>query len=174
MKASHEGLSGNPEGVGFAEQVGGASATDSHSASGGQNAAAAECMHGKQEATPPGFLDSMKSALAFETTSGEVKQNRGGGEGVTGTGTFGGLKGEQRQQKRALHTSAPTRMATGGDRTTTGQAPESSRQPRDRTHSEQNEHLKHREETGSAHVSKGKGNAAENPSLPSHKVRFRI
>lgn len=164
-QATRDGYSGNPEGVGFAEQVGSASSTGS---SGGQSAA--EGSHGKEDATPPGFLDSVKSALGFETTSGEVKQNRGGGEGVTGTGTFGGLKGEQKQNKRAFHTSA--RAAAGGDRTTTGQAPDASRQPKDRTYSEQNEHLKHREDVDPSRASKGKGNAAENPSLPSHKVRI--
>lgn len=134
---------------------------------GGQSAAAAKGMHGTEDATPPGFFNAVKSALAFEMTSGELKQNRGGGEGVTGAGTVGALKGEQKQHKRAFYTSAPT----GGDRTTTGQAPDASRHPRDHTYSEQNEHLKHHDETDTAYASQGKGNAAENPSLPSHKVR---
>ena len=142
MKANFDGYSGNPEGVGFADQVGGASAMGG---SGGQRVG--EGSHGEEEATPPGFFDTMKSALGFETTSVEVKQNRGGGEGVTGTGTFWGLKGEQKRNKRAFHTSA--RTAAGVDRTTTGQAPNASRQSKDSTYSEQNEHLEHREDTDS-------------------------
>ncbi|KAH9833845.1 uncharacterized protein C8Q71DRAFT_673650, partial [Rhodofomes roseus] len=165
-QATREGLSGNAEGVGFAEQVGSASSSGS-----GGSRNAAEGAGGKEEATPPGFLDAVKSTLGFKTTSGEVKQNRDGGEGVTGTGTFAGLKGEQKQHKnagRGFHTSA--RAAMAGDKTTTGQAPEASRQPKDRTYAEQNEHLKHREETDSSRASKGKGNAAEDPYLPSHKL----
>jgi len=161
-KASQEGLSGNQEGVGFAEQVGGASSSGQRNAGEGAG--------GKEEATPPGFLDAVKSTLGFKTTSGEVKQNRDGGEGVTGTGTFGGLKGEQKQNKhagRGFHTSARAAMAT--DTTTTGQAPGASRQPKDRTYADQNEHLNHRE-ADSSRESKGKGNAAEKPSLPSHKA----
>lgn len=167
-KASREDLRGNPEGVGFAEQVGSASATAS---GGGHNSG--EGVKGREEATPPGFLDSVKSVLGFKTTSGEVKQNRGGGEGVTGTGTFAGLKDDQKQNKnagRGFHTSA--RVAVPADRTTTGQAPDASRQPVGRTHGEQNEHLKHREENEADRAAKGQGpgNAADNPSLPSHEV----
>ncbi|CCL99485.1 uncharacterized protein FIBRA_01503 [Fibroporia radiculosa] len=154
-KASRAGLSGNPEGVGFAEQVGSASST----ANGGPRAS--EGMTGSEESTPPGCLDSMKSKLGFQTTSGEVKQNRGRGEGVTGTGSFSGLKENKGQRK--FHTSAMTCMPER----TKGQAPEASRQPKDRTYSDQNEHLEHRSDTD-AGASKEKGNAAEEPSLPSH------
>ncbi|KZT06461.1 uncharacterized protein LAESUDRAFT_700258 [Laetiporus sulphureus 93-53] len=157
-KASREGLSGNPEGVGFAEQVGSASTFASDGAS------AEEGKGGQEESTPPGFFDAVKSKLGFQTTSGEVKQNRGGGEGVTGTGTFARLK--ENEHRRGLHTSAVARMADP----TKGQAPDASRQPKDRTYADQNDHLKHRSQSDPA-PSQGKGNAAEQPSLPSHQFR---
>ncbi|PCH40727.1 hypothetical protein WOLCODRAFT_162489, partial [Wolfiporia cocos MD-104 SS10] len=62
--------------------------------------------------------------------------------GVTGTGTFHGLSGKQQSEKRTLHTSAVAWQAEP----TKGQAPEASRNPKDR-----------------------KDNAAEEPSLPSHQ-----
>ncbi|TDL29925.1 hypothetical protein BD410DRAFT_780433 [Rickenella mellea] len=82
---------GNPEGVGFAEQVGGQSA----SADGPGTSRKPEK---DEEAQSPGLFSSVKKALGLGTTSGDVKQNRGEGRGVTGTGTFG--KG------REMHTSA--------------------------------------------------------------------
>ncbi|EED82865.1 predicted protein [Postia placenta Mad-698-R] len=156
-QASRQGLSGNPEGVGFAEQVGSASSSADH------GLGPSEGKGGHEESTPPGFLDAVKSKLGFKTTSGEVKQNRGGGEGVTGTGTFPGTK--RSEGRMQMHTSAITRMVDP----TKGQPPDSSRKPKDSTHAEQSDHLKHRSETDSD-ISKGKGNAAAQPSLPSHKV----
>lgn len=151
-QASRQGLSGNPEGVGFAEQVGSASSSADH------GLGPSEGKGGHEESTPPGFLDAVKNKLGFKTTSGEVKQNRGGGEGVTGTGTFPGAK--RSDGRKQMHTSAITRMADP----TKGQTPDSSRKPKDSTHAEQNDHLKHRSETDSD-ISKGKGNAAAQPSL---------
>ena len=37
---------------------------------------------------PPGLVASIKSKLGMSLSSEEVKQNRGGGVGVTGTGSF--------------------------------------------------------------------------------------
>lgn len=149
-KASQDGLTGNPEGVGFADQVG--SQTSSKSSSG-------EGSNGHENITPPSFADAIKEKLGFGTTAGEAKQNRGGGKGVTGAGqpTFD-------SGKRTMHTSA-VRMADK----TQGQAPASSRQPRESTYGQQNEHLKHKESPSAP--DSGKGNAAANPTLPSRLVR---
>jgi len=151
-KQASKDASGNPEKVGFAEQVG--------SASGDRANKKWEGKSGSEEATPPGYLDAIKSALGFKTTSGEVKQNRGGGVGVGGTGTFG-----QSPPKggRGLHNSS---VRWDGARTQ-GTAPQSSRQPKDESvGGEQNAHLKHKDPKAR---DSGKGNAAENPKLPSHQ-----
>ncbi|KAH8092478.1 hypothetical protein BXZ70DRAFT_951091 [Cristinia sonorae] len=147
-KAPQNNLSGNPEGVGFVEQVG------SHSSSAKKDASAAssEGFSGKENITPPSFVDAVKNKLGMKTSAGQDKQNRGGGVGVTGTG------------KSAFSTSA----WAGKDATTTGQAPEASRQPKERTNADQNAHLKHRA-SASQDGKQGKGNAAENPTLPSHQ-----
>ena len=74
---------GNPEGVGFAEQVGGASAAASE---GGSHSATGE-KGGKEESTPSELLTSIKNKLGLSTSTDEVKQKRSGGSGGTGTGT---------------------------------------------------------------------------------------
>jgi len=51
-----------------------------------------------QEAAAPGLFSTIKSMIGLGTDSGDVKQNRGEGRGVTGTGTFS-------NSKRQLHTS---------------------------------------------------------------------
>ena len=71
-------------------------------------------------------------------------------------------------RSRSLHV---TRLCLAGS-TTTGQAPASSRQPVERTNSEQNPHLKHSSSSKNDNTGKGKtppGNAAVNPQLPSKK-----
>ncbi|KAI0774707.1 hypothetical protein BD413DRAFT_603329 [Trametes elegans] len=160
QKTDRSGLSGNQEGVGFAEQVGSASSSGKER---GPGASPGEGKGGEEESTPPGLFASVKSALGLETSSGEVKQNRGGGVGVTGTGAlpFEKKPGEGR---RPFHTSA-IRTAEP----TVGQAPEASRQPKEQTNAEQNPHLKHKHADASASPDKGKGNAGPNPTLPSHQ-----
>ncbi|KAI0694391.1 hypothetical protein C8T65DRAFT_666829 [Cerioporus squamosus] len=160
MKTDRSGFSGNQEGVGFAEQVGSASPSGSKDEAG--RPSSGEGMGGQEEATPPGLFASIKSKLGMGTSSEEVKQNRGGGVGVTGTGALPFEK-KPEEGRRPYHTSAvrfsePTR----------GQAPDASRQPKEATHSEQNPHLKHKSSPDSP--DKGKGNAAEDPKLPSHQM----
>lgn len=159
-KAPHD-LTGNKEGLGFAEQVGSQSATASSGQFGSRlrKPEIAEGYSGEENITPPSFTDAVKSKLGFKTTAGEDKQNRGGGVGVTGTGQVTVDRG-----KRTFHTSVASWMADG----TKGQAPEASRQPKDSTYSEQNAHLKHKE--SSSEPDHGKGNAAEEPKLPSQHV----
>ncbi|KAI0355446.1 hypothetical protein OH77DRAFT_1436956 [Trametes cingulata] len=161
QKTDRSGLSGNKEGVGFAEQVGSASATGSKSQA---SPSTGEGKGREEESTPPGLMASIKSKLGLGTSSDEVKQNRGGGVGVTGTGAlpFEKKPGEGR---RPFSTSS-IRFADP----TVGQAPEASRQPKERTNADQNPHLKHQPaDTASASRDHGKGNAAENPTLPSHQ-----
>ncbi|KAI0638624.1 hypothetical protein C8Q77DRAFT_1048594 [Trametes polyzona] len=135
QKTDRSGLSGNQEGVGFAEQVGSASGTGRKN---DPSPSAGEGKGSKEESTPPGLFAALKSKLGMETTSDEP------GEG-----------------RRPFHTSA----ACFAD-PTVGQAPEASRQPKERTNAEQNPHLKHKSADSS---DKGKGNAAPKPTLPSHK-----
>ncbi|TFY73967.1 hypothetical protein EWM64_g10045, partial [Hericium alpestre] len=90
----------NPEGVGFADQVGGQSARKGEGSSEGRN----------EDATAPSLLGKIKQALGIGTSAGEVKQNRGAGGGVTGTGTFqsktsSDSKPSGEGQKRGLSTS---------------------------------------------------------------------
>ncbi|OSC97976.1 hypothetical protein PYCCODRAFT_1480984 [Trametes coccinea BRFM310] len=161
QKTDRSGLSGNQEGVGFAEQVGSASGTGSKSQ---PSPSAGEGMGGQEESTPPGLFASIKSKIGLNTSSDEVKQNRGGGVGVTGTGALPFEK-KPSEGRRPFHTSA-SRAADP----TTGQAPEASRQPKERTHAEQNPHLRHKSADGAkAQPDQGKGNAGENPTLPSHQ-----
>ncbi|KAH9854899.1 hypothetical protein C2E23DRAFT_883451 [Lenzites betulinus] len=109
QKTDRSGLSGNQEGIGFADQVG--------------------------------------SALSTGNKSDVTASSGGEGKG---------------KAHRAYHTSA-VRYATG----TVGQAPEASRKPKEPTHGDQNSHLKHK--SADAGPDKGKGNAGENPTLPSHR-----
>ncbi|KIJ69677.1 hypothetical protein HYDPIDRAFT_22853 [Hydnomerulius pinastri MD-312] len=143
------GASGNREGVGFAEQVGSASATA------GGEFGESTVKGAEEEAQAPGMFSSMKQALGLGTTGDDVKQNKGGGEGVTGTGT-------NPLKSRGFHTS----VAFSADKTA-GQAHEASRQPKEETYEDQNEHLKHKKNAGEKDG--GKGNAAEDPVLPSHQ-----
>ena len=85
-RASREGATGNVEGVGFQEQVGGAAGDRKNQGRKG----------GEEEARSPNIVGSVKQALGFKTKPGEVKQNAGGGQGVTGTGTL----------RREFHTSS--------------------------------------------------------------------
>ncbi|KAF7976117.1 hypothetical protein HWV62_7555 [Athelia sp. TMB] len=140
---------GNPEGVGLAEQVG--------SASGGKGGE----MSGEEEAASPGLFGAVKQALGLGASAGEVKQNRGGGGGVAGTGTAP-------VHKRSLHTSAAARfqsslpsLAGGGTA-----AEDAMRAPKDDTLADQNDHLQHKED---GEADGGAGNAAEDPVLPSRR-----
>ncbi|KAI9057648.1 hypothetical protein FKP32DRAFT_1583339 [Trametes sanguinea] len=140
QKTDRSGLSGNQEGVGFAEQVGSASGTGSK---GQPSPSAGEGMGGQEESTPPGLFASIKSKMGLNTSSDEKP-----GEG-----------------RRPFHTSA----ALAAD-PTTGQVPEASRQPKERTNAEQNPHLRHKSaDSAKAEPDQGKGNAGENPTLPSHQ-----
>ena len=76
--ASREGAAGNKEGVGFQGQVWGA-AGDRQNPGGGEG--------DRQEARSPNIVGAVKQVLGFEPRPDEVKQNSGGGTGVTGTGT---------------------------------------------------------------------------------------
>ncbi len=158
-QASRGGLSGNQEGVGFADQVGSQSSSDSDThANTAQKPESSEGFGAEENITPPSFTDAVKNKLGFKTTAGEDKQNRGGGKGVTGTGNV-----TYDTAKRTMHTSAVHRMPAK----TQGQAPEASRQPKDKTYSDQNAHLKHKK---AGAPDQGKGNAAKDPKLPSHEV----
>ncbi|KAI0329623.1 hypothetical protein GY45DRAFT_1279411 [Cubamyces sp. BRFM 1775] len=161
QKTDRSGLSGNQEGVGFAEQVGSATGTGKK---GHPSASEGEGMGGQEESTPPGFIASVKSKLGLGTSTGEAKQNRGGGVGVTGTGALPFEK-KPEEGRRPFHTSA-RRDADP----TVGQAPEASRQPKESTNADQNPHLKHKSaESAKRSPDQGKGNAGENPTLPSHQ-----
>lgn len=105
-KARSPSNGGNPEQIGFVEQVGGASSSSNkfdngESQGGGDSRSEGRTAHGDEEAQAPGLLSSLKQAIGLNTNSGDVKQNRGGGSGVTGTGTFG-----DSGRKQGLHTSA--------------------------------------------------------------------
>lgn len=162
-KASRGDLTGNPEGIGFAEQVGSQSATADHLRERQKPPADYEGIAGQENITPPSLADAVKNKLGLKTTAGEDKQNRGGGEGVTGTG-----KPRFDTGKRTLWTSAVVRMPAT-DRSTLWQVPDRSREPEERTNAEQNPHLKHRSSASSPDDA-GQGNAAAEPTLPSHKV----
>ncbi|KAF9651189.1 hypothetical protein BDM02DRAFT_3110888 [Thelephora ganbajun] len=92
-RASCEGAVGNKEGVGFQDQVGGA-AGDRKNPEGGQG--------GEEEAQSPNIIGAVKQILGVKTKLGEVKQNSGGGRGVTGTGTF----------RKDFHTSSGSDVGT--------------------------------------------------------------
>ncbi|THH28218.1 hypothetical protein EUX98_g5964 [Antrodiella citrinella] len=133
QQASHGDHAGNPEGVGFTDQVG------SHSASANKGATAAkhEGFGGQENITPPSFTDAVKNKVGMGTTAGEDKQNRGG--------------------------------AVLQKDVTKGQAPKESRKPKENTNGDQNEHLEHTSASSKGGPKRGKGNAAENPTLPSHQ-----
>ncbi|TFK46986.1 hypothetical protein OE88DRAFT_1728773 [Heliocybe sulcata] len=139
-------FSGNQEGVGMQEQIGGKSAEGSGGVKGGE-----------EEASPPGIFAALKSKVGLGTSSGEVKQNRGAGEGVTGTGT-----GPKQVGSRGLHTSAvkPSPEVSKAE-------PEGSRTPKDTdVQGEQNAHLTHKSAGERDH---GRGNASDEPTLPSRR-----
>ena len=160
--ADRAGLSGNPENVGFAEQVGSQSRLNFFNFKKPTEQENEVGMNGEEDITPPAFGDVIKKKVGLGTTAAEDKQNRGGGKGVTGTGqvTF------DRGQGRSFHTSA-TQLAQ-----THGQAPDASRQPKEKTQLAQNPHLKHKKDVKKA--DSGKGNAAEDPQLPSQHVRSML
>lgn len=100
--------SGNPEHIGFAEQVGSAS----HTADAGKSKGQAQRHEGRdEEAGAPGVLSSIKQLMGMGTDSGDVKQNRGEGKGVTGTGTFSksdtSKSSSQPPHSRQYHTTPP-------------------------------------------------------------------
>ncbi|KAK7696112.1 hypothetical protein QCA50_000755 [Cerrena zonata] len=159
-KSSRGVSSGNPEGVGFVDQVGSQSAT-ANRLQGDKTVASREGFTGQEDITPPSFVDAVKNKLGMKTTTGKAKQNRGNGAGVTGTGTA-----RTDTAKRTLWTSAVNGMPAS-DRLTLGQAPDGSREPKERTNAEQNPHLKHKASTSIP--DSGNGNAAPEPTLPSHK-----
>lgn len=134
---------GNKEAVGMQETIGGKSAQGS----GGE-------IGGTEEAQAPGVFSSVKQALGLKTDTGDVKQNQGAGRGVTGTGTA-----------RKFHTSARAHAgSTGGVRA----SPEGASAPKDNVSGDQNAHLHHK--SNSSKPDNGKGNAAEEPTLPSQRV----
>lgn len=140
QSADHSELSGNQEGVGFADQVGSASSTANKSP------AAGEGKGREEDAASEGLAATIKSKLGLGSSSGGAKQTR------------------------AFHTSA-----AGAAASTVGQAPDASREPKERTNADQNPHLKHKPASSAqASPDKGKGNAGENPTLPSYQVRGRV
>ncbi|KDQ63927.1 hypothetical protein JAAARDRAFT_27593 [Jaapia argillacea MUCL 33604] len=143
----HTPKGGNPEGVGFTDQVGSQSASSPGSGTVGEHG-----KKGEEEASAPGFVASVKQALGVGTSAGEVKQNRCGGEGVTGTGT-----GPRQAGNRKFHTSAF--VSEAGNGAGAGGVPDAARQPKEPTYGEQNEHLRH------------KKNAGEEPELPSRRSK---
>ncbi|KAI0940217.1 hypothetical protein AcV5_001387 [Taiwanofungus camphoratus] len=86
--APRDDVSGNPEGVGFAEQVGGQSARGR----GGT-------MGGTEESTPPSFLSALKSKLGFSTSSAQAK---------IGTGAMS-VQGRRELHSSAVRGAQPTR-----------------------------------------------------------------
>ncbi|KAI0832864.1 hypothetical protein BC628DRAFT_1529211 [Trametes gibbosa] len=96
-----------------------------------------------------GFADQVGSASSTGNKSDVTASSAGEGKG---------------KSSRAYHTSAVGRAPS-----TIGQAPDSSRQPKERTNGDQNSHLKHKAAGGHASPDKGKGNAGESPALPSHQ-----
>jgi len=91
--------SGNPEGVGFEDQVGSQSASaDARSGMGSTSDGRKE--ERDEEAATPGLFSTIKSKLRVGTDAGDVKQNRGGGRGLSGTGTT------TQTRARGLHSSA--------------------------------------------------------------------
>ncbi len=155
-KVAREEYSGNPENIGMVDQVGSQSASANKRDRSGDY----EGKLGQERITPPSFTDAVKKKMGLGTTVGEDKQNRGGGEGVTGTGIPRFDSG-----KRLFSTMGPMKV----DKRTKGQAPDRSRQPTEKTNAEQSPHLKHRSASGPGGSSR-KGSAAENPTSPSHQV----
>ena len=159
-KATRDGYSGNPENIGMVDQVGSQSA----SANRNKHANDSEGTTGEERITPPSFADAFKKIMGLKTTVGEDKQNRGAGEGVTGTGI---------PRFDSAKRFFPTGTLAMADRTTKGQAPAKSRQPKEHTNAEQNPHLSHRPTSGSpVGGDGGRGNAADSLTLPSHQVRL--
>jgi hypothetical protein len=152
--ASHPDTSkGNPEAIGMQETIGGKSAqgTEGH---GGE-------MGGTEEAQAPGVLSSVKQALGMKTDEGDVKQNQGGGRGVTGTGTA-----------RKYHTSARVSAPSSSSSGSSGGArasPDGASEPKDSVAGDQNPHLRHKSDLGKPDRA-AEGNAGETPTLPSQRV----
>ncbi|TFY66552.1 hypothetical protein EVG20_g4526 [Dentipellis fragilis] len=83
------GESGNQEGVGFVEQVGGQSAFAQRMQSRSEgDIGEGEGMGPVEDPTPPSIFPGLKKLAGASLSAEDVKQNRGGGGGVTGTGTF--------------------------------------------------------------------------------------
>ncbi|KAI6114759.1 hypothetical protein EDD17DRAFT_1430035, partial [Pisolithus thermaeus] len=152
LRAPTTESSGNREGVGFVEQVGSASGTEASRSTRARNQGEGGVK--EEETKPPGIFAALKQILGIGTSVEDVKQNRGGGEGVTGTGT-------------GMGTDTGTRAEMEGTATKTGGYPDSSRKPKERTHGDQNEHLIYKR--SSRDPDSGSGNAAEEPFLPSHR-----
>ncbi|KIN94326.1 hypothetical protein M404DRAFT_168645 [Pisolithus tinctorius Marx 270] len=152
MKAPRSGLSGNKEGVGFVEQVGSASGTEASRSMRAGRQGEGEV---KEEARPPGILASLKQMLWIGTSVEDVKQNRGGGEGVTGTGTRMGSV-----DLASSSSSAPEKVSSQS------QYSDSFRKPKKRTHGGQNEHVEPKRPSWDR--DSGSGNAVEEPFLPSY------
>ncbi|KAA1473488.1 hypothetical protein DENSPDRAFT_277657 [Dentipellis sp. KUC8613] len=82
------GESGNAEGVGFVEQVGGQSAFARRTQQWEGGVGEDEGMGPAEEPMPPGIFPALKKLAGARLSAEDVKQNRGGGGGVTGTGIF--------------------------------------------------------------------------------------
>ncbi|THH19928.1 hypothetical protein EW146_g1353 [Bondarzewia mesenterica] len=128
------GESGNPEGIGFAEQVGSQSALaykllgGGHAPStvgpGSESGAGAEhweceevSKSESEEAVAPGLFSAFKQSVSLKTSAGDVKQNAGAGGGVTGTGTFTSKESSDRPgDRRSLSTLPLDRMPGASER----------------------------------------------------------
>ena len=163
VKANRDDVSGNPENVGFVEQVGSHSATANGNAFAKQDGSSTV----QEDITSPSLTDVAKKKLGMETTAGEDKQNRGVGVGVTGTGTGTG-KPWFALEKRKIWTSA----VFGRDTTTENQVCEESRRAKYTTTSEPNGYQERHTSTVKGGKS-GKGTATKDPSPLSRQVRTK-
>lgn len=159
-KSSRRNLSGNPEGIGFAEQVGSQSATadrlqDSQAAVTHEGVAGEECI------TQSSLIDDMKNKLEMGVPIGGDQHNWGGGEG--GKPRFD-------TAKRTLWTSA-VKGKSAADHSTLGQVSDSNRKAKERVGAEQNLRTKHRFSAVTSDESK-EGNIVADSVPP--KVRIAI
>ncbi|KAI6166459.1 hypothetical protein EDD17DRAFT_61590 [Pisolithus thermaeus] len=112
LRAPTMELSGNKEGVGFVEQVGSASGTEASRSTRARNQGEGGVK--EEETKPPGIFAALKQVLGIGTSVEDVKQNRGGGEGVTGTGTGMGTDTGTRAEMEGTATKTGGIGSAGG------------------------------------------------------------
>lgn len=142
-RGEHGDVSGNPEGAGFAEQVGSQSFSTKKGERGQHR------FTGKQEDTISlGKFSMIKKNLGLGTTTR-----------VMGIGSF------RPEEYWLLHTSIIVHVADPVE----SQAPQGNRQPEDSMYGDQSAHLRHKSYAKKAGA--GKGNAAASLKRPSYQVR---